>query len=142
MSGTEPPRHGGEPPRHSGEPPRHEAGGGPPRRLVPVYAVTGGRTRPGGRELPMESLVTVTERARWGHDLENEYRTIVELARHPVSLVEIGAALAVPVAVARVLVSDLVDGGFLDVHAPPAASVGGRPSAAVLTRLLEGLRAR
>jgi Protein of unknown function (DUF742) len=128
MSGTEPPRHGAD------------AAG--PRRLVPVYAVTGGRTRPAGRELPMESLVTVTERAGWGHDLENEYRMIVELARRPVSLVEIGAALAVPVTVARVLVSDLVDGGFLDVHAPAPAFAGGRPSAAVLTRLLEGLRAR
>jgi predicted ArsR family transcriptional regulator len=89
----------------------------------------------------MESLVTVTERARWGHDLENEYRTIVEMARQPMSLVEIGAALKVPVTVARVLVTDLVDGGYLDVHAPPPAFAG-RPSAAVLTRLLEGLRAR
>lgn len=128
MSGTQPPRHG--------------AGPAAPRRLVPVYALTGGRTRSGGRQLPMESLVTVTERAGWGHELENEYRTIVELARRPVSLVEIGAALAVPVTVARVLVSDLVDGGFLDVHAPEPAFANGRPSAAVLTRLLEGLRAR
>jgi hypothetical protein len=90
----------------------------------------------------MESLVTVTERARWAHDLENEYRTIVEMARRPVSVVEIGAALAVPVTVARVLVSDLVGKGFLDVHAPPPAFAGGRPSAAVLTQLLDGLRAR
>jgi uncharacterized protein DUF742 len=124
------------------EPPRHRADAGSPRRLVPVYALTGGRTRTGGPQLPMESLVTVTERARWGHDLENEYRTIVELARRPVSLVEIGAALTVPITVARVLVSDLVDGGFLDVHAPPPAFAGGRPTAAVLTRLLDGLRAR
>jgi hypothetical protein len=124
------------------EPPRHRADAGSPRRLVPVYAVTGGRTRSGARDLPMESLVTVTERARWGHDLENEYRTIVEMAQRPVSVVEIGAALAVPVTVARVLVSDLVGQGFLDVHAPPPAFAGGRPSAAVLTQLLDGLRAR
>jgi Protein of unknown function (DUF742) len=124
------------------EPPRHRADAGSPRRLVPVYAVTGGRTRSGARDLPMESLVTVTERARWGQDLENEYRTIVEMARRPVSVVEIGAALAVPVTVARVLVSDLVGQGFLDVHAPPPAFAGGRPSAAVLTQLLDGLRAR
>jgi hypothetical protein len=90
----------------------------------------------------MESLVTATDRARWGHDLQNEYRTILELARRPVSLVEIGAVLTVPVTVARVLVSDLVEGGYLDVHAPPPAFAGERPTAAVLTRLLEGLRAR
>jgi len=132
------------------EPPRHAAGSagggtaddGPPRRVVPVYAVTGGRTRAQGTELPMESLVTVTERARWGHDLENEYRAIVDLAERPVSLVEIGAVLTVPVTVARVLVSDLVAGGYLDVHAPAPAFAEGHPSPAVLTRLLEGLRAR
>ena len=123
-------------------PPRHGADGAAPRRLVPVYALTGGRTRSGGRDLPMESLVTATDRGRWGHDLENEYRTIVELARRPVSLVEIGAVLAVPVTVARVLVSDLVEWRYLDVHASPPAFAGERPSAAVLTRLLEGLRAR
>jgi hypothetical protein len=64
------------------------------------------------------------------------------MARRPVALVEIGAVLDVPVAVARVLVSDLVDAGFLVVHAPPPAFAHGRPSPAVLTRLLEGLRAR
>jgi hypothetical protein len=113
-----------------------------PRRVVPIYAVTGGRTRSTGRDLPMESLVTTTDRTRWAGDLENEYRMIIELAHRPVSLVEIGAALSVPVAVARVLVSDLVGRGYLDVHAPPPAFANGRPSSAVLTRLLEGLRAR
>jgi hypothetical protein len=63
------------------------------------------------------------------------------MAGRPVSLVEICAALAVPVPVGRVLVSDLVDQGFLTVHAPPPA-FGGRPGPAVLTRLLDGLRAR
>ncbi|QYN38111.1 DUF742 domain-containing protein [Pseudonocardia sp. DSM 110487] len=125
------------------EPPRHAANGPSPRRLVPIYAVTGGRTRSAGRELPMESLVSVTERARWaGHRLENEYRTILELARRPVALVEIGAALNVPVTVARVLVSDLVGDGYLDVHAPPPVFADGRPTSAVLTQLLAGLRAR
>lgn len=124
------------------ETPRHAAHGGEPRRVVPIYAVTGGRTRATGHELPMESLVTATDRAGWDQNLESEYRTIVELARRPVSLVEIGAALAVPVAVARVLVSDLVGSGYLVVHAPPPAFADRRPSTEVLTRLLEGLRAR
>ena len=124
------------------EPPRHALRRDAPRRVVPVYAVTGGRTRSAGGPLPMESLVTATDRTRWGHDLENEYRTILELARRPVSLVEIGVALTVPVTVARVLVGDLVDAGYLDVHAPPPSFAAGRPSPAVLARLLEGLRAR
>lgn len=99
-------------------------------------------TRADGGELPMESLVTATERAHRGHDVENEYGTILELARRPVSLIEIGAELAVAVAVVRVLVSDLVDGGYLDLHVPPPEFADAGPSPAVLTRLLDGLGSR
>jgi Protein of unknown function (DUF742) len=109
-------------------------------RVVPVFAVTGGRTRSSGRDLPVESLVTTTGRAT--SDLQQEYRVIVEMAVRPVSLVEVGAALGVPFGVARVLVSDLADAGYLVVHEPPAASPDGGPTLENLTRLLEGLRAR
>jgi Protein of unknown function (DUF742) len=121
--------------------PRHAARDRTPRRVIPIYAVTSGRTRATGRKLAMESLVTATERACWDRSLESEYRTIVEMAHRPVSLAEIAAALSVPVTVARVLVGDLVGGGYLDVHAPPPAYADGRPTEAVLTRLLAGLRA-
>ena len=109
-------------------------------RVVPVYAVTGGRTRSAGRDLPIESLVTAT--GRWSDGLEQEYRVIIDLATGPVSLVEIGAELGVPVGVARVLVSDLAGSGYLDVHAPPPSTAAGSPPPQILTRLLEGLRAR
>ncbi len=93
-----------------------------------------------GPELPMESIVIATERVRWAHDLGSEYRAIVELARRPMSLVEIGAALAVPMVVVRGLVADLVGGGYVDMHVPPPAFAAGGPSAVVLARLLRGLR--
>jgi hypothetical protein len=108
-------------------------------RVVPVYAVTGGRTRSTKRDLPIESLVTATDRP--SAELEPEYRTIVRMAAGPVSLVEIGAALGVPVGVARVLVGDLAASGHLVLHAPPPTS-DGNPTPEILTRLLEGLRAR
>ncbi|WP_214368569.1 DUF742 domain-containing protein [Pseudonocardia sp. H11422] len=110
-------------------------------RVVPVYAVTGGRTRSAGGELPIEALVSVTGRAHWATDLQMEYRMILELAERPVSLVEIGAVLKVPVGVARVLVSDLADAGYLAVYTAPSTA-DGRPGVDVLERLLEGLRAR
>jgi hypothetical protein len=110
-------------------------------RVVPVYAVTGGRTRSLQGELPVESLVTVTGRAPW-QGMQKEYRVILEMAERPVSLVEIGAALRVPVGVARVLVSDLAGAEYLAVHEPIETGSDGRPQAAVLVRLLEGLRAR
>jgi hypothetical protein len=112
-----------------------------PGRVVPVYAITGGRTRSSAAELPMESLVTATDRVSW-HGLQEEYRAILEMADRPVSLVEIGSALQIPVGVARVLVSDLAGTGYVAVYEPEPTGDDGRPHPALLERLLEGLRAR
>jgi hypothetical protein len=112
-------------------------------RVVPVYAVTRGRTRPAGQELPLEAVVTVTSlAASAGTALQTESRAIVELCARPRSLAEIGAALRVPVGVARVLVGDLANGGYLEVHLPGTADGDGGPGPAILGRLLDGLRAR
>jgi hypothetical protein len=118
-----------------------EPGGG---RVVPVYAVTGGRTRANdGPDMPVEALVTTTEAGVFATDLQLEYRMTVELAATPVSIVEIGAFLGVPVGVARVLVSDLVNAKYLVVHLPPVpTTTDGGPAPEILERLLEGLRAR
>jgi hypothetical protein len=113
-------------------------------RVVPVYALTGGRTRSttAGQDMPVETLVTATEAGVFAADLQLEYRSTVELAASPVSIVEIGASLGVPVGVARVLVSDLVNAKYLVVHLPPGSSTGSGPAPEILERLLEGLRAR
>jgi hypothetical protein len=111
-------------------------------RVVPVYAVTGGRTRAGDHDLPIEAVVTATEPDGADgavHDLQAEYRAILDLARSPVGLVEIAAGLGVPIGVARVLVSDLAEAGHLAVHTPGYAD---GPPPQVLARLLDGLRAR
>ena len=110
--------------------------------MVPVYALTGGRTRSTvGEDMPVETLVTATEAGVFAADLQLEYRSTVELAATPVSIVEIGATLGVPVGVARVLVSDLVNAKYLVVHLPPSTN-GGGPAPEILERLLDGLRAR
>src|SRR4051812_9942298 len=112
-------------------------------RVVPVYAFTGGRTRSNGNELAVEALVTATDlAARQGSALQMEYRQILEMVARPVSVIEIGATLGVPVGVARVLVSDLAHAGYLVVHAPPPAFGDGGPGQEILGRLLDGLRAR
>lgn len=114
---------------------------GPARRPGPLGVTTEENSRGRDADLPLESVVTATERAGRTPGLAPEHRAVVELARRPVSLVEIGAALTVPVAVVRGLVGDLEHRGLLDVHVPPAFP-GGRPAADVLARLLEGLRPR
>jgi hypothetical protein len=112
-------------------------------RVVPVYAFTRGRTRPTGQDLPLEAVVTVAETgARHGTLLQSESLAIVQLCAQPQSLAEIGAALQVPVGVARVLVGDLVNAGYLVAHLPRHTTQDGRPSQAVLGRLLDGLRTR
>jgi Protein of unknown function (DUF742) len=112
-------------------------------RVVPVYAFTRGRTRAAGRELPLEAVVTATGRSSTsGVSLQMESRAIVEMCARPKSLAEIGAALQVPVGVARVLVGDLANGGFLEVHLPRAGDGEGGPGHVILGRLLDGLRSR
>ncbi len=112
-------------------------------RVVPTYALTQGRTRSKGHDLPLETLVVATDHAvRHQASLEAERRSIVAMASAPISVVEIGAALQVPVGVARVLVSDLASAGYLQVHLPPAVDADGGPGRAILGRLLDGLRTR
>ena len=112
-------------------------------RVVPAYALTQGRTRSRGRELALETLVTATEFAtRYEASLQMESQTIVAICGQPTSVAEIGAALHVPVGVARVLVSDLAQAGYLIVAQPIAVDANGRPSRQILERLLDGLRAR
>jgi Protein of unknown function (DUF742) len=112
-------------------------------RVVPVYAFTRGRTRAVGRELPLEAVATATgQSVTSGASLQIESRAIVELCARPKSLAEIGAALRVPVGVARVLVGDLANGGYLEVHLPRTADGDGGPGHAILGRLLDGLRSR
>jgi hypothetical protein len=114
--------------------------GGDDPRVVPVYALTGGRTRATGEDLPLETLVSSTpEGLSSGSGLRFEHARIVDLCRSPVSVVEVAAALAIPVGVARVLVSDLHAVNMLTVHRPAAAN-GAPPSTEILERLLNGLR--
>jgi hypothetical protein len=107
-------------------------------RIVPAYAVAGGRTRSTGRDLPVETMVTTSsEGMRDVVELQFERRDIVLLCRKAQSVAEIAARIKVPLGVARVLVSDLAETGHLVAHLPTDE----RPSVEVLERLLTGLRA-
>ena len=111
-------------------------------RIVPVYALTRGRTRSLGEDLPWETLVTTTGAgvaalAR----LRFEQAHIIEFCRNPVSIAEVAAELGVPIGVARVLVSDLRSEGLLVIHMP-TLDASGRPGPEILERLLIGLRER
>jgi hypothetical protein len=110
-------------------------------RVVPVYALTGGRARSRGLDLNVETLVSTTPEGTMSlSHLRFEQARIVELCRRPVSVAEVAAELAVPLGVARVLVSDLHADHMLMIHQPAASE--GRPRTELLERLLSGLRSR
>lgn len=111
-------------------------------RVVPVYALTKGRTRSAGGDLPWETLVTTTDAGVAALPrLRLEPERIVSMCRRPVSVAEVGAELGVPVGVAQVLVADLCSEGLLEVHRPILTD-DGRPTPDVLERLIAGLKAQ
>lgn len=110
-------------------------------RLVPVYAITRGRTRSVGQDLPWEALVSTTPAGLTAlARLRFEQAEIVQLCRQPISVAEVAAHIRVPLGTARVLVSDLSSGGLLAVHRQEL-DADGRPSTEILERLLAGLKA-
>jgi len=122
---------------------RHNNGRRDGGRVVPAYALTQGRTHSAGRELGLETLVTTTDYGvRQESFLQTESHAIVAMSIEPISVAEIGAALSVPFGVARVLVSDLTEAGYLSVSKPIGVDANGRPNRKILERLLDGLRAR
>jgi hypothetical protein len=82
--------------------------------VIRPFLLTGGRTRPTRDDLRVESLIqTVTGDTT--DTLRFEHRRIVEICRQPTSIAELSGALAVPLGVVRVLVSDLVAEGRVSV---------------------------
>lgn len=91
-------------------------------------------------QLAIEALITtVAEPSQWAGMLP-EHQRIGNLCRESKSVAEIAALLRMPLGVARILVADLVEGGFLDVHAPMATEAGNIPDVTLLERVLSGLR--
>ena len=85
-----------------------------PTRVRP-FLLTAGRTRPTHEGLRMHTVLTAPVAALHA-PLRFELRRIVELCREPRSVAEVASGLRVPVGVARVLVADLVNGGYLMCH--------------------------
>ena len=87
-----------------------------------AFVVTGGRTTPVIDGLRIETLVHSKPSALYA-PLQLEQQAVVRLCQRACSIAEIGAALRVPVGIAKVIVSDLAAGGFVTVHKSPELSV-------------------
>jgi Protein of unknown function (DUF742) len=110
-----------------------------PGRLVRPYYMTGGRTRPAHEDLELETLVATTALGATSPRVNGvERRAIVSLCRDLLSIAEVSARLDLPLGVARVLIGDMAEQGFVILHRP--TTVGDRPDLALLQRVLYGLQ--
>lgn len=105
------------------------------------YALTGGRTRSVGADLPVEALVRATPQGQSAQArLALERKKIVALCASPLSVAELSAHLHVPIGVVRVLVGDMSEEGLIDTLRPRATH-DDRPDIKLLERVLDGLQA-
>jgi len=115
----------------------------PPDRPRPVfrpYVLTAGRTRSGGADMPIETLVVATPLAEGiCAQLSPQLRTIVNLCLTPMSIAEVAARTHVPLGVARVQVGDMAGEGLVRLHLPAPRSPG--QDRALLERILNAVRA-
>ena len=108
--------------------------------LVRPYAVTRGRTDP-RHHLNMITLLVAN---RWDQNLDRmgrEYADIVRLCGHPISVAEVSAKLSLPLAVTKILVGDLIEGGYLIFRSPPSPTAAVQtPDISLLQKVLDGVR--
>ncbi|MEV6773991.1 DUF742 domain-containing protein [Nocardia sp. NPDC051030] len=90
--------------------------------FVRPFIVTGGRTTPVIDGLRIETMVQALPSALPA-PLQLEQRAVVQLCQQPHSIAEIGAALHIPVGIAKVVVSDLAAAGHVVVRAAPELSI-------------------
>jgi hypothetical protein len=109
-----------------------------PLPLVRPYALTRGRTKP-KRDYPIEALVK-TDDLEAGGFRSPEESEIAVLCVETRSVAEVAALIKLPLGVVRVLISDLDDRGLVQVHTQALAEADSRPDAALLERVLSGLR--
>ncbi|MFR9732143.1 DUF742 domain-containing protein [Saccharopolyspora sp. MS10] len=104
--------------------------------LVRPYAMTRGRTRAAAAELEQDTLVVAVPEPEAREEWDADRERVLELCDRPRSVADLAAALDIPLVVAAVLVSDLLDSGDLSVPlAPPR-----EPDHALLQAVLDGIR--
>ncbi|GAA1098283.1 DUF742 domain-containing protein [Nocardiopsis exhalans] len=107
--------------------------------LVRPYVIAQGRDHADAIQLDMISVVIAAKRAEVDEmALEPEQLRILELCRRPQSVAEVSAHLDIPVAVVKVLLSDLLNRGLALARAPYTAK--SPVSRDVLQAVLDGIQ--
>ncbi|UNO41092.1 DUF742 domain-containing protein [Streptomyces sp. MST-110588] len=115
------------------------------RRLGPdedpdrLYTVTGGRSRAVDAEV-FDLVTLIVSESAPTPGMQSEHVRILRMCEHPLSVVEISAALKLPVGVVRILLSDLLDTGRITARHPRTAARDHQlPGADLLKEVLDAL---
>ena len=81
--------------------------------LVRPYAVTGGRTDSGRYDLDLITLVVSIDPDAHAGLVGPEHADVLRVCTYPSSVAEVAAKLDLPVGVAKVLISDLIDRNYI-----------------------------
>ncbi len=113
-------------------------------RVVRPYAVTAGRTRPGGDIIDMVALVSVVRTWPDGgaareevSELGPEHVRLLRFCRSRPSVADLAAELDLPLGVVRILLADLRERGLVKIHPPVRA---GLADVSILKEVADALR--
>jgi|SRR5580700_676533 hypothetical protein len=105
--------------------------------VVRPYALVRGRTRPAGADFDLVAVVTVARRVSADPAiLEPEHLELMCLC--PATVADLAGELRLPLAVVRIILSDLRERGFVHLRRPVQTSR--LPDTALLRRVADGLR--
>lgn len=108
--------------------------------LVRPFAVARGRTRGGRYALDMITLVVTLEPDARLLRTDPEYAEIARLCEYPQSVVEVAAQLQLPIALTKILISDLIDDGYLSFQSPVQTHGTDYDDINLLRTVLHGIR--
>ncbi|GAA1768774.1 MULTISPECIES: DUF742 domain-containing protein [Streptomonospora] len=106
-----------------------------------LYTVTGGRSR--AEESTFDSVTLVVAECEPKAGMQSEHVRILRTCERPTAVVELSAALGMPVSVVKILLRDLMDTGQITVRHPSSASTAANahsPSSETLKQVLDALQ--
>jgi hypothetical protein len=107
--------------------------------LIRPFALTRGRTSTDRYKLDMMTLLVAIRPYSDAMAPSREYAEIVRMCQsHPMSVAEISAQLNMLLAVVKVLISDLIEAGYLIFASSP--SLAETPDLTILQAVLDGVR--
>ncbi|MFD6949537.1 hypothetical protein A6A08_07670 [Nocardiopsis sp. TSRI0078] len=104
-----------------------------------LYVITSGRS--GGADDSLDAVTLIVSESDPVPGMQSEHTRILELCRSPMAVVEVSAHLRLPVAIVRILLTDLLDTGRITARHPRPAPSPAHPLASpdVLEKVLVAL---